>query len=293
MKALIVGLGIGSLYERAAKSLEWEVETVDINPALNPTHTSIPQVDKDHYDIGIVCTPNYLHKETLDALLPICKLVLVEKPGLKNLDEWNYYTENFPGRVFMIKNNCFRSIFYGMGLNLENIAAISIEWVNKDRVPKPGSWFTNKDLAYGGVSRDLLPHLLQIAIALVRYDVDNLKLLEGHIEQRYTLDDIDISSYGTKVIDGVYNVDDQCQVGLLYKDMLPISCTAAWKTDKEESVKWIIHLYDGTQIVYEAGLCPEEAYITMLKSFETPQHASNIAIHQKMDEFVHTVIDKL
>jgi len=293
MKVIIVGLGIGNLYVRAAQSLGWDITTVDINAELKPTFTSIPEADADSYDLGIVCTPNYLHRETLDGLLKICKQVLVEKPGLKSEEEWQHYTENYPGRVFMVKNNCFRSIFYGMGLNLENIAHIELNWINADRVPKPGSWFTNKELAFGGVSRDLLPHLLHSAIALVHYDVDNLKLLEGHIEQRYTLDDIDTSSYGTKVIDGVYNVDDMCQVGLLYKDTLPISCTCAWKTDKEESVKWVIHFFDGTSLIYESGLCPEEAYITMLKSFEMGQHAYNIQIHEKMDLFVHNVIDKL
>jgi hypothetical protein len=50
---------------------------------------------------------------------------------------------------------------------------------------------------------------------------------------------------------------------------------------------------DGYHVSYKAGLCPETAYITMLESFEAGLDANGIMIHQKMDTFVHQVIDKL
>lgn len=291
MKFLVVGLGIGQLYVDSAKQLNWEIETVDIDSSKNATYTEIP-TDKQ-YDLGIVCTPNYLHKETLDKLLPVCNQVLVEKPGLKTKDEWEHYTKTFPGRVFMVKNNCFRQLFYAIGLNLANIANIELNWINSDRVPKPGSWFTNKELAFGGVSRDLLPHLLHAAIALVRYDVDKLKFVAGAHRQSYKLSDITSSSYGEKIENGVYNVDDTAWVALMYDNQLLITCNTAWKSELPESIEWIVNMHDGTSIKYDAGLCPNEAYITMLQSFEQGQHADNIAIHEKMDLFVHDTIDKL
>jgi predicted dehydrogenase len=291
MKIIVVGLGIGNLYVGCAEHLNWEVDTVDINKDLNPTFTEIPSTGS--YDLGIVCTPNYLHKDTLDKLLPICKQVLVEKPGLESTEVWDTYMDKFPGRVFMVKNNCFRQLFYSVGLNLPNISHIELNWVNKDRVPKPGSWFTNKELSFGGVSRDLLPHLLQVAVAFVKYDVDNLKFIDGFKSQNFTLNDIDSTTYGTKVENGVYNVDDMCDVMLVYNDTLPIFCRAAWKTDEEESIEWKVFMRDGYHVSYKAGLCPETAYITMLESFEAGLDANGIMIHQKMDTFVHQVIDKL
>ena len=291
MKFLVVGLGIGQLYVNAAKHLQWEVDTVDTNADLNPTFTEIPSTGS--YDLAVICTPNYVHQDNLDKLLPICKQVLVEKPGLQSTQVWNTYVEQFPGRVFMVKNNCFREFFYSIGLNLPSISHIELNWINKDRVPKPGSWFTNKELSFGGVSRDLLPHLLQVAIALVKYDVDNLKVVDSFKKQNYTLADIDATSYGTKIENGVYDVDDECDVMLVYKDTLPIFCKAAWKTDNEECIEWKIFMRDGYNVTYSSGLCPETAYVTMLASFEQGLDANGIMIHQKMDTFVHQVIDKL
>ena len=231
-------MGIGQLYVDAATQLGWEIETVDIAPDKGATYTEIP-TDKE-YDLAIICTPNFLHKECLDKALVVSKRVLVEKPGLQTRELWNEYVQHHPARVFMVKNNCYRDLFYGMGLNFENIAFISINWINKDRVPKPGSWFTNKELAFGGVSRDLLPHLIQVAIALTRYDLKNLEFIEGHKEQRYTLDDIESSSYGTIDKGGVYNVDDQCQANFMYKHVA-VGCNAAWKSDVEKDVvEWEI-----------------------------------------------------
>ena len=86
MKFLVVGLGIGQLYVNAAKHLQWEVDTVDTNADLNPTFTEIPSTGS--YDLAVICTPNYVHQDNLDKLLPICKQVLVEKPGLQSRASW-------------------------------------------------------------------------------------------------------------------------------------------------------------------------------------------------------------
>jgi len=44
MKLLVVGLGIGELYVNAANHLEWEVETVDINPDKGATYTHMEYI---------------------------------------------------------------------------------------------------------------------------------------------------------------------------------------------------------------------------------------------------------
>jgi hypothetical protein len=80
---------------------------------------------------------------------------------------------------------------------------------------------------------------------------------------------------------------------LVYKDTLPIFCKAAWKTDAEECIEWKIFMRDGYNVTYSSGLCPETAYVTMLASFAQGLDANGIMIHQKMDTFVHQVIDNL
>ena len=60
----------------------------------------------------------------------------------------------------MVKNNQHRHNVDILKETTQNCDNLVLNWCNKNRVPNPGSWFTTKELAYGGVSRDLMPHLL-------------------------------------------------------------------------------------------------------------------------------------
>ena len=300
MNVLVVGLGIGKLYVEQATKLGWYVDTVDVNPNAGATFTSVPMDMK--YDLGIVCVPNYLHLDIAAQLIAICDKVLVEKPGFATKQEWVEFSQQYPNRVFLVKNNCFRDIFYGMGLNFDKIESIHFNWLNRNRVPKPGSWFTTKEKAFGGVSRDLLPHLIQAAVAMVRYDIDNLAFVGGVKQQNFELADIVKDSdrpgeyaYGEIVPNGTYDVDDLTQAEFLYGDV-SIICTATWKSKRriyESRLEWVVQFKDGTKMKYNAGLCPDYAYGTMLEAIMQEQAPANLEIHRKMDELVHEVIDNL
>ena len=62
----------------------------------------------------------------------------------------------------MTKNNQYRENITEMAEAADPKKGVTrINWINDNRVPS-GSWFTNKELAFGGVSRDLMPNLLSL-----------------------------------------------------------------------------------------------------------------------------------
>ena len=90
-----------------------------------------------------------------------------------------------------------------------------LRWINKNRIPNPGSWFTEKSLAFGGVSRDLIPHMLSYYTALT--DFTKGKQLSAVAEQRWNLDQIDSTDYGVINHKGQYDVDDRCELVFVNK----------------------------------------------------------------------------
>ena len=57
----------------------------------------------------------------------------------------------------MTKNNMFRDNINEMQQPLMQVILVQINWINKNRIPGPGTCPINKKYALGGVSKDLLP----------------------------------------------------------------------------------------------------------------------------------------
>lgn len=293
MKALIIGMGIGELYRSVYTDLGWSITTCDtVKPADFSSVDDITGV----YDIAHVCTPNFTHEAIARQIAPYCKIVFVEKPGVETAQLWQSMCDTFPDTRFaMVKNNQFRD-----NVNeLREIAAqsdyIECNWINVDRVPNPGSWFTTEKLAFGGVSRDLLPHLLSWVQALdPLYNSLDVEHSESH--QHYDLDTLTSTDYGVIDPNGVYDVDDECAL-TLRASINPkrlFSLRAAWKSPaKRDDIA--LHFYkDGDWLHTEIlGLCPESAYKEMVdtayknmynESYWKEQHALDYWIHSQLQE---------
>lgn len=296
-KVIIIGLGIGKLYETVlaqSKKYTFEVITVDTDSTKNPTYTDITECINDHpkFDLGIICTPNHLHANYVKSLSPICTTVLVEKPGLSSLHQWNLGFK-INNNIFLIKNNMFRKnikeIKKYINDNSNSITGVELLWLNKDRIPNPGSWFTNKKLAFSGVSSDLIPHLLSIYYALV----DDEFIINDSIElaQNYTLDTISDTEYGTVNKDGVYDVDDYCKLDM--SGNIPFALRATWKDPNLKKSKIEIRIHGAeSDVIYDLGLCPEETYLKMIESFID----SNYKFRDEqiyIDQWIHKCLDKI
>lgn len=292
MRSLIIGMGFGQLYKSILTKLGHEVITVDGDIAKN---ADFPTVDSAIFSYGKfdtvnICTPNCTHLDLAVKLAPFSKIIFVEKPGVKDKLAWQGLLDKFPNtRFMMVKNNMWRNNILEMQDNAKKAKTVKINWINKDRVPNPGSWFTNKDLAFGGVSRDLMPHLLSLYIALnPDWKTDQLN---GYSSMtRWTLEDISNTNYGSVNVNGVYNVDDKCHFSFSYKWNLE----ADWRRITDEKVNIEFIRQDNTVDTIELGLCPEYAYENMIKdALENVANNEFWENQREIDLWIHERIENI
>lgn len=214
MKAILVGLGgIGrNVYYPQLMNLGFDVTTADLYDERADYQN--PNDAKGKFEVGIVCTPNHSHELIAQQLAKKCKVVLVEKPGLPSADMWSALCEENPKTKFvMCKNNMYRNNLGAVQKwrdSNEKPLRIEINWLNKNRVPNPGGWSTNKKMAWGGVALDLFPHLYTQLINLT--PLDSLERGGYSMAQQWQLSDLmDGSDYGQISLDGVYNVCDYAE----------------------------------------------------------------------------------
>jgi predicted dehydrogenase len=289
-RSLIVGMGIGQLYKTVLKELGHQVVTVDQDPNKKADFTNVTYAINQYRDFDTVhiCTPNFTHFELANKLAPCTKIVFIEKPGVATSNDWRTLNETHPNtRFMMVKNNMWRNNIEDLKVLARTAKIVNLNWINKDRVPSPGSWFTTKELSYGGVSRDLMPHLLSLYIAL-NPDWKKDKPTLAQASQRWELDDLTSTDYGTVNLNGIYDVDDTCRYDFNYKWRL----TADWR-DRISDCRNIefINAEDEFNTV-ELGLCPEDAYYMMIYNavknidndqFWKDQFEQDMWIHERLE----------
>lgn len=289
MKVLIVGLGIGQLYCTVCSMLNYTIDTVDTDIAKSATFIDVADVT-GNYDIAVICTPNFTHESVARTIANKCKIVLIEKPGLQDAKSWACLIEDFPDtRFMMIKNNQYRDDIDVFQMQADKSKSVQIQWNNANRIPQPGSWFTTKNLAFGGVSRDLIPHMLSYYCALT--DFTKGKTVESTALQNYVLSDITSTDYGTVNPNGVYDVDDFCKLEFKNGDT-NWALIANWKTNLDHDDSSISFNMNNSAVGYKLGLCPEAAYKKMIETavknlnndeFWAEQLTQDLWIHEQIE----------
>ena len=272
--ALLAGFGgIGkNVYHPELLKLGYTVDVLDIlHPDAN--YRNVTDI-KSPYDLAVICTPNSTHGPIAEHLAQLgTRDIFVEKPGLATANEWNLLEENFPDtRFHVVKNNLYRASYDNLleFFDKKDVVAVDINWLNGNRIPSPGSWFTNKDMAFGGVSRDLMPHLYCFAVKIFGLEVIRATEFKTEKNQRWSLDTVTGTDYGVVNPSGIYNVDDYARASAIvdfYDIPIDLRITASWKEgyDKQSVT---LFFRDGTTYEWQFGLCPAEAYGTMLKNLE-------------------------
>ena len=262
--SLIVGMGIGNLYAKVLTELGHNVITVDSDPNKGADFLTVDSaIIKCHmFDTVHICTPNFTHFELAAKLAPCTKMIFIEKPGVATSLTWAKLVGTFPQtRFMMVKNNMWRSNISDLKKLADKAKSVNIEWTRKNCIPNPGSWFTTKKLAYGGVSRDLMPHLLSLYIAM---NPDWRRLpMSGHLKtQVWRLEDIKTTEYGTVNPNGIYDVDDVCNIFFHPK----WKCISSWRSNLYEKSAIEFTMPDDTTEIFELGWCPEDAYKSMIQN---------------------------
>jgi predicted dehydrogenase len=291
-RSLIIGMGIGQLYKTVLENLGHEVITVDKDITKGAT---MPSIDAaillyGSFDTVHVCTPNFTHFEIAAKVAPHAKIVFVEKPGVADSNSWKILLETFKyTRFMMVKNNMWRSNIDELKELASQAKTVKIRWIRKNCIPSPGSWFTTKKLAFGGVSRDLMPHLLSLYVAMnPQWRADKV---DGHtMLAAWKLEDIDSTDYGTVNHKGTYDVDDVCVINFTNK----WKCAANWRSmDKEDSsIEFIMQ--DNSVERFDLGWCPEEAYHNMIVDAITSIDDHEFWLKQyDIDTWIHERIENL
>jgi hypothetical protein len=261
--SLIVGMGIGNLYAKVLSDLGHSVITVDSDPKKNADFETVDAaiVACRMFDTVHICTPNFTHEEIARKLAPVTKIVFIEKPGVVNSKSWIKLITDFPRtRFMMVKNNMWRDNIVDLKASASRAKIVNIRWVRKNCIPSPGSWFTTRKLAFGGVSRDLMPHLLSLYVAMnPKWRTESVN--GSGAQMMWNLEDIKSTDYGVVNPNGVYDVDDKCHIDFGSK----WGCQADWRsmTTEDSSIQFIMQ--DNSVEVFNLGWCPEEAYTAMIK----------------------------
>jgi hypothetical protein len=191
----------------------------------------------------------------------------------------------------MIKNNMWRTWEEEFNIRTAAAEVIHINWINRDRVPAPGSWFTTKKLSFGGVSRDLMPHLLSIFINMNPNHYKEFQIESNIVKQNWKLDQLTSTEYGSINLDGTYDVDDWNEI-ILNDGKKKYILTADWRSmDKDDRA---IHCYQREKLVksFELGLCPEPVYATMIQDvFNNINNEEFWNQHKEHDVWIHNTIN--
>jgi predicted dehydrogenase len=295
MKSLIIGMGIGQLYKSVLTELGSTVVTVDADVNKGADFTDVVSAITSYgtFDTVHICTPNYTHFELATKVAACAGIVFVEKPGVKNSENWATLTHTFKStRFMMVKNNMWRDNLDEMRSYVDKSTAIKLKWINKNRIPGPGTWFTTKKLAFGGVSRDLMPHLLSLYMAI------NTEWTKGYMtgnesKQLHSLSEIGDTEYGTVKRDGIYDVDDMCKIKFMSQHKT-WKLEANWADGKEDNRAIEFELTDGTVKRFELGLCPESAYKAMIEDCVANINNNNFWQDQLLKDFwIHERIENL
>lgn len=293
-KALIIGLGFGqAVYKPVLTELGYEVITVDMDTSKGADFSNLDDAIHVHrkFDTVNICTPNFTHINLARAVAPYADIVFVEKPGVKDHFAWRQMVIDNPStRFMMVKNNQYRDTIEQFKILANQSHTVRIVWNNKNRIPNPGSWFTTKELAYGGVSRDLIPHMLSYYISLTDYTKGNK--LYSIATQRHELKNIIDTDYGRVDHTGIYDVDDFCEFEFKNGNTTWV-LTANWKDDKADDV-YISFDMKNSAAKFVLGLCPESAYKAMIKNAVTNLNNNDFWTEQlDQDIWIHKQIEKL
>ena len=273
MKSLVIGMGIGELYMEVLRDLGHEVITVDNQRMAHYTSVGLALDDHPKFDCTVICTPNHTHEKFAYLVSEHSKIVCIEKPGVRTAHDWQVMVDSCPETKFMmVKNNQYRDELPFFKALSKQSTNVNINWINYNRVPNPGGWFTNSHYSFGGVSRDLMPHLLSWVAVLNPIIYQDSNVLKFEREQRWQLKDLLDTAYGTVNPDGLYDVDDYANIELrvgkgLYK------LTANWRSLEQDDQS--IAFIGDRERRFELGLCPVSAYKKMIatafENFSNPE----------------------
>lgn len=300
--SIVVGMGIGQLYKQVLTELEYTVVTVDNDMSKMADFSSVEAAISKYgsFDTAHICTPNFTHASLAQQLAPFCKIVFVEKPGVINADAWSSLVHTHKNtRFVMVKNNQWRDNIEALRELARKSYSVDVKWINNDRVPNPGTWFTTNEMSFGGVSRDLMPHLISIYIAL-EPQWRTAKILKSTAKRVWQLGDLTKTDYGVVNPHGTYDVDDYA-TATYSSDTTEWNLISNWRSKTGDEIEIVFRLRPEdskmigiSEVTVDLGLCPESAFKSMIQDCVANLNNNNFWNYQtEQDLYIHERVQNL
>ena len=198
---------------------------------------------KSGVEAVIIATPNFSHVEyTLNALEKGIS-VLCEKPiAFLEKEIWEignmakrHNALYVPGMVNRWRKDVQQMQSLLRSNKIGKVTDVSAGWIRKQGVPRPGTWFTNKELSGGGVLVDLGSHMLDICTMI----------MEGREPEYYQLISAPLTSEAIKDVGAArwfkrndpeeleLNVESTAIVQITYRDGAKLRCNLSWLSSIE------------------------------------------------------------
>ena len=200
-------------------------------------------------DAVVVATPNRFHEPIAVSALEANLDVLVEKPLAHSLESAERIADaaaDSEGRClvgFHNRHTGAAAMFDGYHARgrFGELTHVEANYVRRRGVPRPGSWFTNPDLAGGGSLLDIGVHALDLAL----YVLDFPRVFEVSGVTRTTFGDREYADpdgfAGRWDGDGDgYEVDDSVSAFVRCAGGQTISLEAAWATNRETNMSFVV-----------------------------------------------------
>lgn len=202
-------------------------------------------LSSDELDVIVVCLPNYLHAPVTLEALRNDKHVLCEKPMSVNAQSAEQMTEvaHQVGKVLMIaQNNRFRpdSLLVKQLADENRLGEIyhaKAGWIRRKGIPGWGSWFTQKEKAGGGPLLDIGVHMLDLTMWLMGNPKP--KAVFGHTEARFGPKMKGLSEWGTRNLDGYFDVEDFATALITFENGASLSLDANWAAHLEKEQTYV------------------------------------------------------
>ncbi|MCM3030710.1 Gfo/Idh/MocA family protein [Niallia sp. MER 6] len=253
-------------------------------------------IDKENLDIVSICTPNSLHTPIAIYALLHGVHVHCEKPLALNAIEAQKIVDakNKSGKQLMIGlNNRFtnEAVFLKRLIDagyLGEIYKAKTGWIRRSGIPGRGTWFTNKEVAGGGVMIDLGVHFLDLALYLM--GLPEPKYVTGATYQNFHQTATRNRNGYSGNPAGVFNVEDSAAGLLSLQSGAIVHFEFAWASNIENDQTYleILGTNGGASIINGELKVFSELLDTTVDI--TPILNPNIKLKNEFEHFVNSIV---
>ncbi|NHN35293.1 Gfo/Idh/MocA family protein [Paenibacillus agricola] len=226
-------------------------------PGVYSDYTEMLQ--KENLDLISVCTPNFLHADISICALEHGVNVHCEKPLAINGTDARKISEAQikSGKKLMIglnnrftKEALFVKEYIEAGL-LGDIYEAKAGWIRRSGIPGRGTWFTNKQLAGGGVMIDLGVHYFDLVLYLMGMPTPSY--IAGAAHQTYANSTTRNRNGYVGNRNGIFNVEDSAVGYLKLENGASVSLEFSWASNIEKDKAYYELIGTKGGIKYENG----------------------------------------